>query len=213
VSVALIIEFTAPIWIVLYLRFIKKKSVPSSMWWGIAFAFSGLLLISQIWSGSSLHPLGVFVAFLDALALALYFIFADRLSQTRTSLSLITWGMSVAAIFFALILPWWNFPFEFLTNTYSLQGELSNYTAPGWALILWIVVIGTVIPYLLTVTGIRELSASTSSVIGMIEPIFAGVIAWWLLSEAFTTIQLIGCAVVLFGIYLADKARKVASKS
>ena len=213
VSVALIIEFTAPIWIVLYLRFIKKKSVPSSMWWGIAFAFSGLLLISQIWSGSSLHPLGVFVAFLDALALALYFIFADKLSQTRTSLSLITWGMSVAAIFFALILPWWNFPFEFLTNTYSLQGELSNYTAPGWALILWIVVIGTVIPYLLTVTGIRELSASTSSVIGMIEPIFAGVIAWWLLSEAFTTIQLIGCAVVLFGIYLADKARKVASKS
>jgi drug/metabolite transporter (DMT)-like permease len=103
------------------------------MWWGIAFAFSGLLLISQIWSGSSLHPLGVFVAFLDALALALYFIFADRLSQTRTSLSLITWGMSVAAIFWALILPWWNFPFEFLTNTYSLQGELSNYTAPGWA--------------------------------------------------------------------------------
>jgi drug/metabolite transporter (DMT)-like permease len=213
VSVALIIEFTAPIWIVLYLRFIKKKSVPATMWWGIAFAFSGLLLISQIWSGSSLHPLGVFVAFLDALALALYFIFADRLSQTRTSLSLITWGMSVAAIFWAVILPWWNFPFEFLTNTYSLQGELSNYTAPGWVLVLWIVVIGTVIPYLLTVTAIRELSASTSSVIGMIEPIFAGVIAWWLLNEAFTTIQLLGCAVVLIGIYLADKARNMASKS
>jgi drug/metabolite transporter (DMT)-like permease len=213
VSVALIIEFTAPIWIVLYLRFIKKKSVPATMWWGIAFAFSGLLLISQIWSGSSLHPLGVFVAFLDALALALYFIFADRLSQTRTSLSLITWGMSVAAIFWAVILPWWNFPFEFLTNTYSLQGELSNYTAPGWVLVLWIVVIGTVIPYFLTVTAIRGLSASTSSVIGMIEPIFAGVIAWWLLNEAFTTIQLLGCAVVLIGIYLADKARNMASKS
>lgn len=212
VSVALIIEFTAPIWIVLYLRFIKKKSVPSTMWWGIALAFSGLLLISQIWSGSSLHPLGVAVAFLDAFALALYFIYADRLSQTRTSLSLITWGMSVAAVFWTLVLPWWNFPFEFLTNTYSLQGELSDYSAPGWALILWIVVIGTVIPYLLTVTAIRELSASTSSVIGMIEPIFAGAIAWWLLSEAFTNIQLFGCAVVLVGIYLADKARTGVSK-
>ena len=211
VSVALIIEFTAPIWIVLYLKFIKKKSVPPTMWLGIVFAFSGLLLISQIWSGSSLHPLGVLVAFLDALALALYFIFADRLSQTRSSLSLITWGMSVAAIFFAVILPWWNFPFEFLTNTYSLQGELSTFSAPGWALILWIVVIGTVIPYLLTVTAIRELSASTSSVIGMIEPIFAGVIAWWLLNEAFTAIQLVGCAVVLIGIYLADKARNKVS--
>ena len=211
VSVALIIEFTAPIWIVLYLKFVKKKSVPPTMWVGITFAFSGLILISQIWSGSSLHPLGVFVAFLDAISLALYFIFADRLSQTRSSISLITWGMSVAAIFFALILPWWNFPFEFLTSTYSLQGELSAYSAPGWALILWIVVIGTVIPYLLTVTAIRELSASTSSVIGMIEPVFAGAIAWWLLSEAFNTVQLIGCCVVLIGIYFADKARQKVS--
>ena len=41
----------------------------------------------------------------------------------------------------------------------------------------------------------------------MIEPIFAGVIAWWLLNEVFNTVQLIGCAVVLVGIYLADKAK------
>ena len=207
VSVALIIEFTAAIWIALYLRFVKKKHMSPIMWAGIACAFFGLMLVSQIWSETTLHPFGVAVAFADAFALAYYFLTADRLTQTRSPLSLMTWGIGVAAIFWALILPWWNFPFEYLTDTYSLEGNLSSYTAPGWAVILWIVVIGTVIPYLLTVTGIRELSASTSSVIGMIEPIFAGVIAWWLLNEAFTTIQLIGCAVVLTGIYLADKAR------
>ncbi len=212
VSVALIIEFTASIWIVLYLRFVKKKQISPLMWWGILCAFSGLTLLSQIWTGTSLHPLGVAVAFADAFALAIYFLFADRLSQTRSSLSLMSWGIGVAAIFWALVLPWWNFPFEYLTNTYSLEGNLSNYSAPGWALILWIIIIGTVIPYLLTVTGIRELSASTGSVIGMIEPIFAGVIAWWLLSEAFKSIQLLGCAVVLLGIYLADKARAQVAK-
>jgi len=212
VSVALIIEFTASIWIVLYLRFIKKKQISPLMWWGILCAFSGLTLLSQIWTGTSLHPLGVAVAFADAFALAIYFLFADRLSQTRSSLSLMSWGIGVAAIFWALVLPWWNFPFEYLTNTYSLEGNLSNYSAPGWALILWIIIIGTVIPYLLTVTGIRELSASTGSVIGMIEPIFAGVIAWWLLSEAFNSIQLLGCAIVLLGIYLADKARAQVAK-
>lgn len=212
VSVALIIEFTASIWIVLYLRFVKKKQISPLMWWGILCAFSGLTLLSQIWTGTSLHPLGVAVAFADAFALAIYFLFADRLSQTRSSLSLMSWGIGVAAIFWALVLPWWNFPFEYLTNTYSLEGNLSNYSAPGWALILWIIIIGTVIPYLLTVTGIRELSASTGSVIGMIEPIFAGVIAWWLLSEAFNSIQLLGCAVVLLGIYLADKARAQVAK-
>ena len=212
VSVALIIEFTASIWIVLYLRFVKKKQISPLMWWGILCAFSGLTLLSQIWTGTSLHPLGVAVAFADAFALAIYFLFADRLSQNRSSLSLMSWGIGVAAIFWALVLPWWNFPFEYLTNTYSLEGNLSNYSAPGWALILWIIIIGTVIPYLLTVTGIRELSASTGSVIGMIEPIFAGVIAWWLLSEAFNSIQLLGCAIVLLGIYLADKARAQVAK-
>ncbi len=213
VSVALIIEFTAPIWIALYLRFIKKKNIPLSAWVGISCAFLGLVLISQVWSGKSLHPLGVFVAVLDALALAFYFLTADRLGQNRNSLSLTTWGMGIAAIFWAIALPWWNFPFEFLTQTFTLSGELSRYSAPGWALILWIVVTATVIPYLLTVAAIRELSASTSSVIGMIEPIFAGAIAWWLLNEAFTNIQLIGCAAVLVGIYLADKARRGVSKA
>ena len=207
VSVALVIEFTASIWIVLYLRFVKKKQVSPIMWVGIACAFSGLFLLSQIWTGKTLHPLGVAVAFADAFALAIYFLFADRLSQTRTSLSLMAWGLGVAAVFWSLVLPWWNFPFEYLTNTYSLEGNLSNYSAPGWALVLWIIIVGTVIPYLLTVTGIRELSASTGSVIGMIEPLFAGAIAWWLLNEAFNTTQLIGCAVLLAGIYLADKAR------
>lgn len=208
VSVALIIEFTAPIWIALYLRFVKKKNISRTAWIGIICAFSGLVLISQVWTGKSLHPLGVLVAILDALALAYYFLTADRLGQTRSSLSLTTWGMGIAAIFWAMALPWWNFPFEFLTQTFSLSGELSRFSAPGWALILWIVVTATVIPYLLTVAAIKELSASTSSVIAMLEPIIAGVIAWILLNEAFTNIQLFGCVVVLFGIYLADKARQ-----
>ena len=208
VSVALIIEFTAPIWIALYLRFVKKKNISRTAWIGIICAFSGLVLISQVWTGKSLHPLGVIVAILDALALAYYFLTADRLGQNRSSLSLTTWGMGIAAIFWAIALPWWNFPFEFLTKTFSLSGELSRFSAPGWALILWIVVTATVIPYLLTVAAIKELSASTSSVIAMLEPIIAGVIAWILLNEAFTNIQLFGCAVVLFGIYLADKARQ-----
>jgi drug/metabolite transporter (DMT)-like permease len=213
VSVALIIEFTAPIWIALYLRFIKKKNIPLSAWVGIGCAFLGLILISQVWSGKSLHPLGVIVAILDALALAYYFLTADRLGQNRSSLSLTTWGMGVATIFWAIAFPWWSFPFEFLTQSFSLSGELSGYSAPGWALILWIVVTATVIPYLLTVAAIRELSASTSSVIAMLEPLFAGVVAWWLLSEAFTNIQLLGGVIVLIGVYLADKARRGVSKA
>jgi drug/metabolite transporter (DMT)-like permease len=81
---------------------------------------------------------------------------------------------------------------------------------PGWALILWIIVMGTIVPYLFVIAGLRLLSASTSSVIGMMEPVFAGVFAWVWLEQNWNGIQLIGAVVVLVGIYTADRARSVA---
>ena len=207
VSVALIIEFTAPIWIVLYLRFIKKKSINPIMWWGVGCAFGGLLLIAQIWQGSTLNWFGVLLAFGDAIALAVYFLKAEKLSQSRSSVSLIVWGLGLSAVFWATILPWWSFPFEILNQQLPLGGNFSNNSWPGWFLILLIIIFGTIFPYLLTIAGLRKLSASTGSVIGMIEPVFAGIIAWIWLNESFNLIQLLGCAIVLFGIYLADKAK------
>jgi drug/metabolite transporter (DMT)-like permease len=45
---------------------------------------------------------------------------------------------------------------------------------------------------------------------GMSEPILAGVFAWIWLSEKWGAIQLLGGAIVIVGIILADKARTAA---
>ena len=74
-------------------------------------------------------------------------------------------------------------------------------------LITWIIFAGTIIPYMAVLHGLRSLSASTSSVIGMLEPILAGVFAWFWLGETFRIIQLIGGVVVIAGIITADRAR------
>ena len=92
----------------------------------------------------------------------------------------------------------------------ELLGRFGEYTLPGWALILWIVVMGTIAPYILVVSGLKILSASTASVFGMIEPVMAGMFAWWWLSESLNGIQLIGCVVVIAGISIADRARQKA---
>ena len=42
VSVGLIIEFTAPIWITLWIRYVRKQYVPRTMWVAVMLAFSGL---------------------------------------------------------------------------------------------------------------------------------------------------------------------------
>jgi drug/metabolite transporter (DMT)-like permease len=41
----------------------------------------------------------------------------------------------------------------------------------------------------------------------MLEPIFVGGIAWFWFSESWNLIQLIGGAIVIAGIYMADQAR------
>jgi drug/metabolite transporter (DMT)-like permease len=42
---------------------------------------------------------------------------------------------------------------------------------------------------------------------GMLEPVMAGVFAWIWLAQSWAPIQLGGAAIVLVGIYIADKAK------
>lgn len=207
ISVALIIEFTAPIWIVLYLRFIKKREVPAMMWMALALGFSGLLLLAQVWKGATLDAIGLTAAFLDAFALAAYFVIGEKLVAHRSADTLTLWGFGFATLVCLIITPIWNFPFDFFTKPVNLLGTFSRYQFPGWSLILWIVILGTILPYLLILNGLKLLSASTSSTIGMLEPVVAGGFAWWWLGETFTALQLIGGLIVFIGIILADRTR------
>jgi len=210
VSIALILEFTSPIWIALWLRFVKRRQVSPLMWWGLAIGFIGLVLLAQVWKGMTLNVVGVIAALLSAFAMAFYFLLGESLGKKRSSEVLMVWGLGVAALSFAIALPWWNFPFSYLSRSIDLQGRFAGQHLPAWSLVIWVIVMGTVVPYFLTLTGLRGLNASTSSVIGMLEPIFAGIFAWWWLAESFNQIQLIGAVVILVGIYLADRARASA---
>ncbi len=213
ISVALIIEFTAPIWIVLYLRFVKKRDVPAMMWVALALAFSGLLLLAQVWKGATLDAIGLAAAFLDAFALAAYFLIGEKLVAQRSADTLTLWGFGFASLAWLVITPIWNFPFSVFTTPVNLLGTFSSYQLPGWTLILWIILLGTILPYLLVLNGLKSLSASTSSTIGMLEPVVAGGFAWWWLGETFSGLQLFGALIVITGIILADRARHSAKVS
>jgi drug/metabolite transporter (DMT)-like permease len=211
VSMALIIEFTAPIWIVLWIKFVRKSYVPKDMWTAVSLAFVGMLLLAQVWDGMTLDTIGVIAAFLDAFALATFFVLSEKLTPTRSTYSLTVFGFGISSALLSIIFPIWNFPFGVFNQAMNLEGPLENFSAPGWTLILWIVILGTVVPYLCVLSGIKILSASTSSVIGMLEPVIAGIFAWIWIGESWNTIQLIGGAIVIVGIYIADKTRTKVS--
>ncbi len=210
VSIGLIIEFTAPIWIVMWLRYVMKKYVPPLMWVSISMAFGGLLLIAQVWKGQTLDPIGVSAALVDAIALAIYFLLGEKLTRTRDAETLSVYGFGFASLGLLILMPIWDYPVGIFTQSINLQGILADYNVPGWVLIAWIILMGTIAPYLLVVNGIKLLSASTASVMGMAEPVLAGVFAWIWISEKWNVVQLIGGVVVIIGIILADRARMAA---
>ena len=115
---------------------------------------------------------------------------------------------ALTAVFLAIVQPWWSYPFHIFTDNIPLTGNFTGHTLPGWVLLLWVVVMGTLTPYILVVRGIKHLNASIASTIGMLEPILAGVFAWLMMNEHLNAIQLIGAGVVLVGIYLADRASR-----
>ena len=207
VGIALIIEFTAPIWIALWMRFIQKKLVSKLMWWGLVIGLTGLVLIAQVWRGLTLDGLGVLFAVLDAFALTIYFLVGEKLVGVKSSEATMAWGLGISSAFFAIIQPWWTFPFKEMGNIVDLTGRLSGISLPTFYLVLWVILFGTAIPYFLVLNGLRGLSAAKTSSIGMLEPVLGGIFGWIFLYENLNFIQSVGVVVVLVGIYLANRAR------
>jgi drug/metabolite transporter (DMT)-like permease len=209
-GLVLIIEFTAPIWIVLWIKFVYKKDVARNMWLGIAASLIGLSLVAKVWDGLSFDFIGIMGAVGSSIMLAFYFLMGERQGAKRSPEAITVWGMGGAALFWLFALPVWNFPFSIFTEQINMQGALDAYQLPGWALIAWVIIPGTMLPYLLVLNGLHILDASKASVIGMLEPVIGGLFAWIWLSQSWTPIQLLGAVAVLFGIYVADKTKLAA---
>jgi drug/metabolite transporter (DMT)-like permease len=172
-------------------------------------AFIGLTLVAQIYRGMTVDGLGFVVALADAFALATYFVMGEHGVKTRSSTSLTTYGFGISTLFWLFVLPIWNFPFKIFTQQIPLSG-ISDSTLPGWVLLTYMILAGTIVPYLCVLNGIRFISASQASLIGMLEPVIAGFLAWFALSEQLAPIQLLGGAIVLAGIYLAERSRQAS---
>ena len=206
VGVALLLEFTAPVLVALWAQFVHHVDLGRSLWLALALCLGGLTLVAQVWQGIALDVVGVLAGLGAALSLATYYLVGKRAVTGRDTLSLAFWAFVVATVFWTVAHPWWLVPWSALSKTVDLQGALDQFTVPAWGLIGWIVVMGTVIPFLLVIGALRHLPATTAGIVGMVEPVLAGVVAWVWLEEGLTGTQVIGAVVVLLGISVAQRA-------
>jgi drug/metabolite transporter (DMT)-like permease len=209
VGLALLIEFTSPIMVALWFHFGLRQATRRAVWAGLVLALTGLAIVAEVWQGFSLDVIGVTASFGAAASLAVYYVTAERqlhAARPRDPVSLTMWGMGMAALAWAVIQPWWWYPFGALGGSVDVMGA-GIPAMPVWGLAAWMVVMGTVVPFSLVVLSMRHLRSSQASAMGMTEPIIATFVAWIALGEVLTPMQLAGSAIVLSGIFLAERNR------
>ncbi len=209
IGIALVIQYLAPVFVALWARFYVHEPVRQRLWLAIALSLLGLSLVVELWSGgSSLDGVGVAACLVTALAYAGYVLMAEHsLESGRDVYSLLAWGFSFAALFWALVQPWWTFPVELADGSVSLLGRLEDVSLPVWLLLAYIVVLGTVLPFVLLVSALHHVPATRVTIVAMLEPVLAAIVAWVWLGEELAAVQIAGGLIVLGGVVLAQSAR------
>lgn len=205
VGVALLIEFTAPLMVALWVRFAWHQPVRNRVWGALVMCLVGLAMVGQVWAGFSLDVIGVVAGFVAAAALVVYYLSGERGVQTRDPISLTMWGFGAASLLWALLAPWWTYPWGAVG---AVHGEIGALTGiPGWYLVVYMVLLGTVVPFALVLFSLRHLTGAQASVVGLAEPLLASAIAWAVLGEVLTPVQMLGGVVVLAGVIIAEQSR------
>lgn len=200
VGVAILLEFTSPVLIALWVRFVRGTRLPRPMWAGIALAMAGLSLVSQVWAGLRLDAVGLAAGLLAAVCSAAYFLLGEHGVSSRHPVTMVTWGMVVGGLAIGVAAPPWSLPAEVLAKPVAW----GPWYPPVWVLLLTVAVVSTVLAYLAGITALRHLPASTASVLALAEPLVATGLAWVVLDEALAALQLAGAVVLLAGATLVQ---------
>ena len=207
IGIALLIQYLAPVLVALWARYVLHEPVRARIWLALALALTGLALVVEIWSGLSLSAAGVAASLGAACSYSLYILMAEHRIGERDPISLVCFGFLFASLLWAIVRPWWSFPGHVVGESVSLHGHLSSVQLPVWLLMAWMVLLGTIIPFVLLVGALRYIPATRAGIVAMLEPVTGAIVAWVWLGESFGGIQLLGAIVVLGAIFLAQSAR------
>lgn len=205
-GIALLLEYTGPVLVVLWVRFARKEPVHPRVWPALLLTLVGLGLVAQVWGGLMFDGLGVAMGLGAAVCFAAYFLLGEDLRVGAEPLRWFLWAFVAAAILMNLVRPAWNA--TALGVDASMLGRLDAFTVPAWSAMTYVVVLGTVTPFFLLLLAMRSLPALVVSVVAMLEPVVATIVGWAWFEESLSLVQLGGVLAVLTGIVLAQTARR-----
>jgi Predicted permease, DMT superfamily len=206
VGIALLLEYLAVLLVALVAFFVFKERVKSRLWIAIGLVLLGLAAVARPWE-ARLDPFGVAMALVAAVSLTLYFVVGERQVARTSPLAVAFWTTLFAATFWAFFSGWWELDAETFAAPVELGGQWGDWVLPLGIPLVVTVVVGSFLPFWLSFTALKHLTATAAGVVASSEVVFAFAVAWLWLGESLDTPGLVGAAVVLAGIVLAQTAR------
>ncbi len=198
VGVAISLQYTAPVLVLLGVALVARRSPGGRMWVAGVLTLAGAVLVSGAYNGlRDLDALGIAAGFGSAIAFAIYLLSAEAAGRRAAHpATVLAGGFLVAAVAWGILLPWWSWPIGRLAE---LEIALR---------VLGVGLVGTLFPFLLAVNALRVLTAAVAGIAATTEPVFASGLAWLLLGQSLGAPQLVGGGLVVGGVVLAQLARR-----
>ncbi|MCW7754775.1 DMT family transporter [Desulfobotulus sp. H1] len=192
VAAAILLQYLAPVLITIWQLVFQKKPLSLRILMALCTAVAGCSLVLNLPSMEfqSMNITGILAGLGAALTFAIYSLAGEARMKEKSPETVVFFAMTIAAVLWHILLP----PF-------------SGFRALGndpttWAIALTISTFGTALPFFLFLYGIALTGAAPASITGTLEPVFAGIISFFLLAELFNTLQLCGAALVIAAVIL-----------
>lgn len=186
VATAIILQYTAPILVLLYMvaRGLQRATWPRVG--GVVMAVAGAALAIGVFQGAAakLDPLGVVAALLAAATFSFYNVAGRALVERFDRWFVVLYALGGAALFWLVVNPPWKV-------------WAAHYTASQWTFLLVFACASMLIPFSLYFSGLQHLDATRAIVTSCLEPVFAIGFAWAFAKEVVTPLQIVGMLVVL----------------
>lgn len=193
VATAIILQYTAPIWVLLYMlaRRLQRPTVQRVL--SVALAVFGSALAIGIFSSGDIkiNTVGVIAAQIAAVSFAFYNVVAGGILQRYDRWRVLLYVLLGAALFWQFINPPWKI-------------AAAHYSGDQLLFMLVFAVTSILIPFSLYFGGLQFLDATRAIVTSCLEPVFSIVIAAIFLGEVVGPLQDLGIVIVLLSTILVQ---------
>ena len=198
VGVALLLEYLGIILVVGWTWLVQGQRPRRLTVAGSVAALAGLVFVLDLTGAGRLDPIGVLWGLGAAVGLAGYFVLAGRVDSALPSVVMASGGMAAGAAVLLLLGLVGAMPLRASFGTVQFAGQEMSWLVP----IAGLVLVAAVVSYLAGIAAARLLGARMASFVGLTEVMFAVLIAWLVLGELPTVVQLLGGALIVAGVAL-----------